>query len=293
MKKNESNTAKLNSNFTGMMAVVMLSILFLVIGIVMYVYPQMELKNFTYVICGFFLVGGACEVARYFLKEEYRNVANYDFSAGILLLVLGVLLIVKEPSFTSRIYLLLGALVLGQGIVLVQYFIDMIALKSPLWGLMLVLAIAEVVLSVCILLDAGGWFTDGSFVLYGSLFISGIIGLISLFLVALRIRRFEELIKREKLRDLEDDFTDFVPNNKKDIVAETKKDEKEDIFEDPVVEEEKDTSTVDEDVFEDEGIKDDEPETNAQTLKDKILSLKSKRKKQEIDDSIFEDEDAM
>ena len=50
MKKNESKTAKLNSNFTGMMAVVMLSVLFLVIGIVMYAYPDMNLKNFTYLL---------------------------------------------------------------------------------------------------------------------------------------------------------------------------------------------------------------------------------------------------
>ena len=78
MHKNESKTAKLNSNFTGMMAVVMLSVLFIVIGIIMYAYPDMKLKNFTYVISGFFLVGGAWEVCRYFLKEEYRNVANYD-----------------------------------------------------------------------------------------------------------------------------------------------------------------------------------------------------------------------
>ena len=71
MKKNESKTAKLNSNFTGMMAVVMLSVLFLVIGVVMYLYPDMEMRNFTYVISGFFLVGGAWEVCRYFLKDGH------------------------------------------------------------------------------------------------------------------------------------------------------------------------------------------------------------------------------
>ncbi|MCR5545967.1 MAG: DUF308 domain-containing protein [Lachnospiraceae bacterium] len=293
MKKNESKTAKLNSNFTGMMAVVMLSVLFLVIGIVMYAYPDMELKNFTYVICGFFLVGGAWEVSRYFLKEEYRNVANYDFSAGILLLILGVLLIIKEPSFTARIYLLLGGLVLAEGITLVQYFVDMIALKSPLWGLMLVLAAVEVGLSVCILVDAGGWFTDGSNVLFISLFVSGIVGLISLFLVALRIRRFEEIIKKDKLRDLEDDFTGFVPfTNPTTSSQEKKSEDKEDIFADPIQEEKEDFVPKEDDLFEDEGIEDEAP-ANSFSLKDKILSLKSKRKNKEVDDSIFEDEDAM
>ncbi len=276
MNKNESKTAKLNSNFTGMMAVVMLSVLFIVIGVVMYAYPNMQLKNFTYVISGFFLVGGAWEVCRYFLKEEYRNVANYDFSAGLLLLIIGCISIIKEAAFTDRIYLLLGALALVQGIILVQYTVDMVALKSSFWSLMLILAAAQIALSVCILLDMGGYFSEPNWVLFGSLFISGIIGLLSLFVVALRIRKFEQSEVKHKLRELEDDFTDYLPAKNASV----------------------DYSDYDSfanktDYFEDEGIEDDEPEVDSSSLKQKILSLKSKRKAKENNDSIFEDEEVM
>ncbi len=276
MNKNESKTAKLNSNFTGMMAVVMLSVLFIVIGIIMYAYPDMKLKNFTYVISGFFLVGGAWEVCRYFLKEEYRNVANYDFSAGLLLLILGCISIVKEPALTKQIYLLLGALVLVQGIIMVQYFVDMIALKSYFWWLMLLICAAQIGLSVCILLDVGGLFATQGWVLFGSLFGSGVLGLIALFIVALRIRRFEQSEVKHKLRELEDDFTDFVPAQKSGEVVSSYISEKES-----------------NDFFEDEGIEDEEPEVDTNTLKQKILSLKSKRKTKETNESIFEDEEVM
>ncbi len=276
MNKNESKTAKLNSNFTGMMAVVMLSVLFIVIGIIMYAYPDMKLKNFTYVISGFFLVGGAWEVCRYFLKEEYRNVANYDFSAGLLLLILGCISIVKEPALTKQIYLLLGALVLVQGIIMVQYFVDMIALKSYFWWLMLLICAAQIGLSVCILLDVGGLFATQGWVLFGSLFGSGALGLIALFIVALRIRRFEQSEVKHKLRELEDDFTDFVPAQKSGEVVSSYISEKES-----------------NDFFEDEGIEDEEPEVDTNTLKQKILSLKSKRKTKETNESIFEDEEVM
>lgn len=276
MNKNESKTAKLNSNFTGMMAVVMLSVLFIVIGIIMYAYPDMKLKNFTYVISGFFLVGGAWEVCRYFLKEEYRNVANYDFSAGLLLLILGCISIVKEPALTKQIYLLLGALVLVQGIIMVQYFVDMIALKSYFWWLMLLICAAQIGLSVCILLDVGGLFATQGWVLFGSLFGSGVLGLIALFIVALRIRRFEQSEVKHKLRELEDDFTDFVPAQKSGEAVSSYISEKES-----------------NDFFEDEGIEDEEPEVDTNTLKQKILSLKSKRKTKETNESIFEDEEVM
>ncbi len=274
MNKNESKTAKLNSNFTGMMAVVMLSVLFIVIGVIMYAYPDMELKNFTYVISGFFLVGGAWEVCRYFLKEEYRNVANYDFSTGLLLLIVGVISIIKEAAFTERIYLLLGALVLVQGIIMVQYFVDMIALKSGFWSLMLILSAAEIALGICMLLDVGGYFATLSYVLLGSLFASGVLGLVSLFLVALRIRTFEQSEVKHKLRELEDDFTEFMPMSKTSFEKANSSDQKEDYFED-------------------EGIYDDEPQVDTSSLKEKILSLKSKRKVKEGNDSIFEDEEVM
>ena len=283
MKKNESNTAKLNSNFTGMMAVVMLSVLFMVIGIVMYAYPNMQIKNFTYVISGFFLVGGAWEVCRYFLKEEYRNVANYDFSAGLLLLIIGVISIIKEAAVTERIYLLLGALALIQGIILVQYLVDLIALKSPFFSMMLVLAAAQICLSICILLDMGGYFSEPNFVLFISLFVSGLIGLLALFVVALRIRKFEQLEVKHKLRELEDDFTDFTPSKKK--VSED--------YSDFTSFGASDKKTKNEDYFEDEGIEDDEPEVDSSSLKQKILSLKSRRKSKEANDSIFEDEEVM
>ena len=274
MNKNESKTAKLNSNYTGMMAVVMLSVLFIVVGVIMYVYPEMDLKNFTYVISGFFLVGGAWEVCRYFLKEEYRNVANYDFSTGVLLLIVGCLSIIKEEAFTERMYLLLGALVLVQGIILVQYFVDMIALKSGFWSLMLIFSAAEITLGIFILLDVGGYFATLSYVLLGSLFASGILGLVSLFLVALRIRTYEQSEVKHKLRELEDDFTDFMPAKTNSFDS---------------------TATVEkkEDYFEDEGICDDEPRVDSSSLKEKILSLKNKRKDKEGNDSIFEDEEVM
>lgn len=274
MNKNESKTAKLNSNYTGMMAVVMLSVLFIVVGVIMYVYPEMDLKNFTYVISGFFLVGGAWEVCRYFLKEEYRNVANYDFSTGVLLLIVGCLSIIKEEAFTERMYLLLGALVLIQGIILVQYFVDMIALKSGFWSLMLIFSAAEITLGIFILLDVGGYFATLSYVLLGSLFASGILGLVSLFLVALRIRTYEQSEVKHKLRELEDDFTDFMPAKTNSFDS---------------------TGTVEkkEDYFEDEGIYDDEPRVDSSSLKEKILSLKNKRKDKEGNDSIFEDEEVM
>ena len=85
---------------------------------------------------------------------------------------------------------------------------------------------------------------------------------------------------KHKLRELEDDFTDYLPKEKGGS---------EDYFDDSYSSNTKNK----EDYFEDEGIEDDEPELDTSSLKQKILSLKSKRKRKENNDSIFEDEEVM
>ena len=281
MKKNESKTALNNSNFTMMMAVVMLSVLFLLIGIVMLVFPHLELKNFAYVTGGFFLAGGAWEITRYFLKEEYRNIANYDFSIGISLLIAGVIIVLRVESVVVFMYLLLGALVLLEAITLLQYTVDLKALGSGGWWATLIGSAALVVMSVGILLDYNGWFSGNGLVLYPTLIASGAIGLIALFCVGLRVKHFEEGIHRQTLRELEEDIDFPVAPVAGTYIKETPK---------KAIETEK----KDEDPFVDEGITaEEEPKTDTKRLRSKILSLKERKKKKEdrMNEDIFEDED--
>ena len=293
MKKNESKTAKANANFSAMMAVVMLSVLFLLMGGIMLLFPGFELKDFTYVVGGFFLVSGAWEVTRYFLKEEYRNLANYDFSIGVLLLIVGCIIILRAETASGYLYMLIGALVLAEGVTLLQYTVDLKALHSGGWWATLLGAVALFVLSFGILLDINGWFSGTGLLLYPALIAAGVIGLVALFCVGLRVRHFEEDVKRHKMRELEDDI--FVPAVKKEETT-TKKIEdssaKKALEYKPTEHQTTEKKVDKNDLFEEEDYFGEEPKADGKGLKDKILSLKE-RKKKKVNDEIFEDEDAV
>ena len=290
MKKNESKTARENTNYSVMMAVVMLSVLFLVMGGIMLLFPNFVLKDFTYVVGGFFLVSGAWEVTRYFLKEEYRNLANYDFSVGVLLLILGCVIILRAETAAGYLYVLIGALVLVEAVTLLQYTVDLKALSSGGWWVTLLFAVLLFVLSVGILLDFNGWFSGYGLLLYPALLAAGGIGLVALFCVGVRIRHFEEDVKRHMMRELEDDI--FVPatNSAKEAAPELNQTTTQAIF-DRQESKEKETAPENE-LFEEEEYFGEESKPDAKGLKSKILSLKQKRKKK-TNDEIFEDEDAV
>ncbi len=291
MRKNESNTARENSNFTGMMGVVMVSVLFLVIGGIMIFFPQISLMNFVYVMGGFLLVAGAWEIARYFLREEYRNIANFDFSVGVLCLVGGVVLIVRAEAAAAFVYMIFGTLVLVLGVTLLQHTFALHALKSLGWIVTLIFSAALVLFAAAILLDYNGMFSTGLLTYY-LMAASGLLGLISLFAVGLRIRHFEHEVMVQKKRDLDDDF--FVYN--KDVTGIPQKPEEHviDVGDHEKIEAKKDEDkpsdkSAEEEIFEDEGIVEEEKEEKL-SIKDKLTALKAKKKNQEPDEKVFEEE---
>ncbi len=287
MRKNESKTARENSNFTGMMVVVMISVLFLVIGGIMIFFPQINLMNFVYVMGGFLLVAGAWEIARYFLREEYRNIANFDFSIGVLLLMGGVILIVRAEAAAASVYMIFGALVMVLGVTLLQHTFALHALKSIGWIVTLIFAAALVLFATAILLDYNGMFSTGLLTYY-LLAASGLLGLISLFCVGLRIRHFEHDVMVQKKRDLDEDF--FVYKNVPGLGSKPEE-HVIDVADHEKIEAGTEPAEAKEDeIFENEGIVEEEEKEQKPTLKEKLTAIRAKKKNQEPDETVFEEE---
>ena|GEM_PF-1939848 len=297
MRKNESRTARENSNFTGMMGVVMISVLFLVIGGVMIFFPQINLMSFVYVMGGFLLVAGAWEIARYFLREEYRNIANFDFSVGVILLMAGVVLIVRAEAASAFVYMMFGTLVLFLGVTLLQHTFALHALKSMGWIVTLILSAALVLFSAAMLLDYNGLFSTGLLTYY-LLAASGLLGLISLFCVGLRIRHFERDMMVQKKRDLDDDFFDYrdalpAPGKKPEehVIDVSDRDHERIEAKDEQLRDEASEKAISEEdeIFENEGIVEEE-KPQKPSLKEKLTALRAKKKNQEPDETVFEEE---
>ena len=189
-----------SANYAGIIASVMVSVLLTLTGSLMTFVPGMKLLYFCYVGGGSCLVLGLGLLVRYFYKEEYRLVSNYDFS-------IGVIAIIRAKTVTERFSVCLGALILLVGVFMLQHAVQMIELKGKLWPFLLILSGLMVLLGVLILLNFREFISKRPDIFYILLIVAGVSGILSQIIVGIRSKRFrKEERKQEELFGLADDY---------------------------------------------------------------------------------------
>ena len=192
-----------NSNFTGMMSIIMISVLFLLIGGMMMFVSSMHLAYFCYVTGGIFLTGGVWLILRYFIKSEYHQITNYDFSLGTLITIAGICILIRANDLTGYFYVILGALLLIQAVVLLQYAIQLKGMRGKSWSFTFILSLLFILFSVFILTDFKHIFTTNMKLLYILLLVAGVLGLLCLIMVAIRSYQFKKEMKMTQERNQE------------------------------------------------------------------------------------------
>ena len=139
-------------NYLALVANLMISILLLVVGLSMLFITGMKPLYYTYIIIGFLLVWGITCTVRYFVKEEFRIISNYDLAFGILILILSACMLLRAEKVSSYFHLLLGCLTLVEGVVLLQHTVQMKQLKGAAWFLNLVMSLLLIAYSVITIL---------------------------------------------------------------------------------------------------------------------------------------------
>jgi len=193
------------SNFTGVVASLLLSVLFIVVGAAMLFLPDMKLIYFSFLVSGILLASGIALIVSFFVKKGFRDLTNYNFSTGTLVTIVGFCILVRAKDLTEFFYVLMGTLLLVFSVILLQYAIQMKGMAAKRWGIMLLLALIFMVLSVLILTDVKKLFSTNLTALYIVIFVAGILGILSVIFVALRSRGY----KKEQDRKQEDTYSEM------------------------------------------------------------------------------------
>ena len=129
------------------------SILMIVLGIVLLIFPSLSLSVITNMIGIAAIIGGLFSIIKYFtldLKDSfYRN----DFLFGIIILTLGILIMFKPAFFISLIPFILGIAIIFSGFVKLQDGIDAKRMGYDGSILYIILAIIDIIFGIVILFD--------------------------------------------------------------------------------------------------------------------------------------------
>lgn len=193
-------------NYTAIMAVIVLSVLFMIVGALLALHPDFPVSGFIYVTSGAAIVGGVWLVLRFFMKEEYLSVLNYDFSIGILMIAAGVLLIIQAKALLPYFVYVVGCLLIILGVIVLQFFLMCAFMRGPLGAFInFVFAAAIIALGAAfIVLDTQTLFKYVTY-FYLGVMAAGILGILSLVITFLRSVKYERYLNLSARRNLEDE----------------------------------------------------------------------------------------
>ena len=123
------------------------SLILMVVGFLILIFPQVILSLISYILGGIVLVNGALTILRYF-KENNANIWNFDLAYGLLCSVLALVIIFNPNAIVSIIPLILGIWMMISSIFKIQYSLNLRTYHSDKWTLTLGLAILTLICGV-------------------------------------------------------------------------------------------------------------------------------------------------
>lgn len=110
-----------------------ISILFIIIGLFLFIKPDTTVSVISYIIGGTLLVSGIFSGYKYFTAEGIGNVFNFDLVYGVLLIIAGMFLIIKPNALASLFPIILGIWIIINSVTKFQYALVLKKIKNEDW----------------------------------------------------------------------------------------------------------------------------------------------------------------
>ena len=131
------------------------SILFLVVGILLFSNPGGVVKFITYIVGILFIIMGIGKIVSYYQMIRKMNVNNTsDFILGIVAVILGIIIIFCSSAIEFVIRLVMGGWILYSGVVKLIYSLNLRDLKVDSWLYVLIVSIIMIICGLYVIVKS-------------------------------------------------------------------------------------------------------------------------------------------
>lgn len=120
--------------------VILSSIIYVVLGVLLIIWPGIMTKNISYVIGFFSIAIGIVNLIDYVKHDIVKDGYKYSMVTGLVFILVGIFIFAKVEMIMSIIPFLLGLAVTISGFMKFQNAIDLIRMKYNGWGAVLIIA---------------------------------------------------------------------------------------------------------------------------------------------------------
>lgn len=129
------------------------SIIFIVVGIFLIIKPETTLSLISYILGIIILVNGIMNLIRYFSNREKGNLYDFGCISGIMSVVVAIIFISSPNMIASIIPLMLGVWILVNGVVKLQFSMNLRNYQNSNWVRSMIISGLSIVLGIILILN--------------------------------------------------------------------------------------------------------------------------------------------
>lgn len=135
---------------------VTVSVALILAGLLLLIHPQVSAVMFCKVSGVILLLCGGIKIYGYLVKDLYRLAFQFDLAMGALVFALGLIMLLRTDGFLRFFNLLIGIVVLADGLFKIQTAVDAKRFGLGKWWLIAIMAAVTSILGLCVVLDPIG-----------------------------------------------------------------------------------------------------------------------------------------
>lgn len=132
-------------------SIVATSLLYILIGLVLVIYPALPFKLITYVIAGLLAVIGIVQIITFFTKK-IGDTNNNGLFTGMIMIFVAAFAYWKVDMLVELLPLVLGFIIVISGILTLQDAVNTMRIHSMSWVVLLITALVKIGLGLFIVL---------------------------------------------------------------------------------------------------------------------------------------------
>ncbi len=133
--------------------IVLLYVALIVLGLVFMIFPQASAETICYIIAVSLIAWGAFRLRGYFHMSRFAVFGSYGLVDGSLLILAGVFILIRPAFLAGFIMGIVGFALVADGILKIQYAVDLLRIRGEIWWVLAVLALLMIGAGIVVILD--------------------------------------------------------------------------------------------------------------------------------------------
>lgn len=129
------------------------SIAFILVGLFLIIKPETTLSIISYILGLIILVNGIMNLIRYFMNQTKGNLFDFGLITGVFLVIIAVIFISNPEFIASIIPLILGIWIFTNGIIKIQFSLNLKNYPNSKWTSSLVISIVSVIFGLFLIFN--------------------------------------------------------------------------------------------------------------------------------------------